>query len=1284
MEEKIEQEHEFTFHDNLKPYMRLATLADATDLVSWANRRNAQSTLPQLLRRLVHATAERVLRAGFRAGEGVQLGGWDGTVAVEQGNAFVPDGISAWELGVNRDIKGKADDDYEKRRGDPRGIDPALSTFVFVTPRRWGNKDAWVAARRAEGIWRDVRVYDADDLDQWLELAPAVHIWLSILIGKHPEGTVDLGSFWEDWSAVTQPATPPELVLAGRNEVVQAIHIWLSEPGTPLSLQAESRDEALAVFAAALQSLPEEPRVAALSRASVVHDVAAWYRLTASDQPLILVPAFDNREAVGRAARTGHKLVIPLGRADSTSRTTVEIPRLSREAALKAIVAVGIVEEQARDLAVLARRSLTSFRRKLARSPEVQQPEWARPAHARSLLSAMLAGGWSDANDDDRQKIAALAQVPYGEISATLVRWANEDDPPVRHVGNAWFLVSKEDAWSLLARYLTRDDLERFESVVLDVLGTSDPRFDLPDGQRWMANALGHSPKYSGLLRECLADTLAVMGARGETPPRSGRIFARSHATYLVQQLLEQANSDWRIWASLSGSLPRLAEAAPDAFLDAVEKGLTEASPILLNLFSDRQDPLFGSFPHTGLLWALETLAWSSEHLGRAVLLLAKLARLDPGGNLANRPQNSLRAIFLLWFPQTTATLEQRCLVLDAMREREPEVTWRLLCQLLPKFHDTSHPTPKPKLQWREWGLDPPRNVTLEEQIKAVREVVSRMLTDVGRDGSRWQDFIEALPMLPVDQHEVVVERLADAAAEHLPPSDRAVIWNALRKTISHHRSFPDADWALPKERVDRLDEIFRQFEPQEPVARYGWLFSHNPELPEGRLGNWEARQKRLANVRRAAVRRIYAQSGVGGIFEFLGHIEQPGELGLALGQSEHAEGEEDALLHECLATNDTLCRQLARGFVLGRIRSCGREWAEGKLADVAREWPSEQRAEILAHLPYDERTWDLVEGLDSETEHRYWCLIPSYGIGDTDVERVVRKFLEHGRPYTAVALLALHSTLERVLPAELIAIALERALQTSSKDDSLDNSFAHDVHDLLDILRDSKEVDESRIADLEWGLLPLLGLPYRRRMSLILHRKLARNPDFFVELISLVYCAEGDEPRELSAEERMRADRAYDLLKSWHIVPGLTEDGNIDSEMLKRWIRRAREATTASGHGKIGDQIIGQALSGSPSDADGAWPHVAVRDVIEEVASRELELGLELEVRTSRGVVTKHPFDGGAQERQLVERYAGFASAISDRWPHTAAMLRRISDRYREEARGEDREAELREDLAP
>lgn len=158
-------------------------LVNATDLSEWANRLDSKAYLPDLVRRLVHSSLAKLDRIEFRAGEGVSISGFDGIVSTPSGSTYVPDGISVWELGTNIKIKLKADDDYSKRAADSEGLDPASCTFVFVTPRRWGGKNKWSNSRRKEGIWRDVRVYDADDLEQWLYLTPNVYLFYSVVPG---------------------------------------------------------------------------------------------------------------------------------------------------------------------------------------------------------------------------------------------------------------------------------------------------------------------------------------------------------------------------------------------------------------------------------------------------------------------------------------------------------------------------------------------------------------------------------------------------------------------------------------------------------------------------------------------------------------------------------------------------------------------------------------------------------------------------------------------------------------------------------------------------------------------------------------------------------------------------------------------------------------------------------------------------------------------------------------------------------------------------------------------
>src|SRR4028119_2225524 len=135
-------------------------LVNSTDLTVWADRLEARSQLPRLIRRLIYATASDIQQASFAADEGIQLSGWDGIVVnPNAANMFVPANVSGWEMGVNKDFKKKANEDYQKRSQNPEGLTPAETTFVFVTLRRWDGKERWMQARKAERIWGDVRAY---------------------------------------------------------------------------------------------------------------------------------------------------------------------------------------------------------------------------------------------------------------------------------------------------------------------------------------------------------------------------------------------------------------------------------------------------------------------------------------------------------------------------------------------------------------------------------------------------------------------------------------------------------------------------------------------------------------------------------------------------------------------------------------------------------------------------------------------------------------------------------------------------------------------------------------------------------------------------------------------------------------------------------------------------------------------------------------------------------------------------------------------------------------------
>ena len=88
------------------------------------------------------------------------------------------------------------------------------------------------------------------------------------------------------------------------------------------------------------------------------------------------------------------------------------------------------------------------------------------------------------------------------------------------------------------------------------------------------------------------------------------------------------------------------------------------------------------------------------------------------------------------------------------------------------------------------------------------------------------------------------------------------------------------------------------------------------------------------------------------------------------------------------------------------------------------------------------------------------------------------------------------------------------------------------------------------------------------------------------------------------------------------------------------------------------------------------------MREVIELVADKDLEIGLVTGVLNGRGVVSKHPSEGGASERALAERYEGYAAAVRASHPRTAGALRRIARRYRDDGSREDFRVEMWEEL--
>ena len=421
---------------------------EARRIEEWAARNlRARELLPVLLRRLIRATGRELRRVDFPGYDNAQRHGWDGRVEADAATLWVPEGRSFWEFGVDQRPKTKADRDYRARLGALSPGERAKCTFVFVTPRNWPGKDAWVRGTEAAGDWKAVsfRVFDASDLEQWLENTIAPRIWLADELGLPTEGFGTLDRFWDRWAEASDPPMTPKIFEPSVAAHVDGFNKWLEKTPDdgPLMVAADSREEAVAFLACLFRH--GDVLLSARDHAVVFESAGTLRTLLGSPSPFIpIVYGEDTEREIASHYRERHCVVVrPPNAVDREPDVTVEL--LGHDGFEKALADMGVTERERVDrLANESGRSPTVLRRRLSRIPAIRRPSWAQDADgARSLIPMALVGAWHKGSRADCEVLAALADCRYDHVENNIVDLLQGDDCPVWCVDQYRGVVSK-------------------------------------------------------------------------------------------------------------------------------------------------------------------------------------------------------------------------------------------------------------------------------------------------------------------------------------------------------------------------------------------------------------------------------------------------------------------------------------------------------------------------------------------------------------------------------------------------------------------------------------------------------------------------------------------------------------------------------------------------------------------------------------------------------------------------------------------------------------------------
>ena len=1196
-------------------------------------------------------------------------------------------------------MKGKADDDFAKSVKAFTKQERARTTFVFVTPRRWPGKDTWVAAAKAKKFWKDVRSYDAIDIEQWLEQSLAGQVWFANETHIPAQNVRSLDKCWSDWADVAAPPLTGALFSSAINAAKRIMLSALSKaPERPTIIAGDSVEEALAFLSQLLGERGDEELASFRDRVLVFDKPEVLPRLAQGAQNFI--PIVYNREVERELApfvKSMHCIVVYPRNAANVEPDIVLEP-VDYETFRTALEEMKKGRAEISRLSNASGRSLTVLRRQLSDVPAVRTPDWAKDHKtAISLVPFLFVGTWNSKNDVDKLGLSLLAgDRPYIELEKECQHLLQLNDAPVWSIGGYRGIISKIDVLYAVAGAITEDDLKRYFSVARIVLGEDDPALDLPEGERWAAAIRGKTREFSSAFREGISETLVLLAVHGNNLFRTRLgVDTEFGAAALVRDLLPEPLT-MRVLEANDRDLPTYAEAAPDAFFSILEKDLDAEKPAVLGLLRPAGSGSFGLRPsRTGLLWALEGLSWNPETLPRAAFILARLAQVEISDNWINKPTHSLQSIFRSWMPQTAASHESRVKVMKTLAARFPNVAWKICMAQFGEHHEVGHYSHKPR--WRPDGYGfgepiPDRGPILQFR----REMVEMALSWKDHTLEMLRDLVSRLHALD-EAGQARVWNLVKAWSEKATDADKATLREAIRvTTLSRHAILRSKNIGEGAVVFEAAKEAYAALEPADLLNKHAWLFregwveeSYDEIHVEVEI-DFNKRDERITALRTQALREVLERRGLQGVIELAERGNAAWQIGWLAASALLSETSLIELLHTALGPilekeGEFFPR---KNLIAGALRSLGDKQRETVLNATAQGLLDDNAIRLFLLAPFCRSTWKFVDALGEEARAKYWIEVAPDWIKDSDDEsnEAVDRLLKAQRPRAAFSSVRFH--LEK-LDARILFRLLSDMLKDGNDKPGHYQLEEYYIEKAFKHITSSPDLMLEQKAGLEFGYIDALAHPWRGRENQgipNLERYVEMHPELFVQAVVWAYKRHdnGVDPPELRvAPENIKhmAQRAYKLLEGLKRIPGHDDLGELKTDQLAKWVKTVRDSCKELARGEIGDICIGRLLSSAAVGNDGVWPCEPVRQVLEDLRSNSVIRGAQVGRYNARGVQWRG--EGGGQDRALAQDCRKWAEALQFTHPYVSSeLLMGMVKTYEEDASREDTESGIRRRL--
>lgn len=1228
----------------------------STELNQWADKREFQSLLPELIRRLICASNPSITQLYFPSGDDISNPGWDGIVKSE-GPIYIIDGykidagLSLWELGATKEVKKKADSDYNKRSTDPLGQAPQYTTYVFVTPRKWPGATAWQETKQDEGVWKSIVVLTAIELEIWLQQCPAVALWLAEKYHGRRLVATTIDTYWKRWSIGETITLQPDILLGGRGAERERVYQTLQHPSISF-VQSMTIEESMAFVAACILTNPENSVLK--SRSLIVTDETTLIQLMDEYNNLIFITQSQNRQHA-YALKKGHIIIYAVSPADdslSENNSLIRLPEIEYTPFIESLVSSGQNRQYAKQLSQESMRNITTLRRLL--KIDYTSPAWAKPKNIQDVIPAMLIGCWDERNEADRNIMADIAREPYEWYSRKLQQWLHSDDRPFVHIYGKWRIISPYEVWEMAGQHVTFDDFEHYYAALQQVV--SGKTFDVTN----------HTA-YSEHLKKGILQTAILISLTGNkatlNTPQSPELWIDC----VIRNILRQSTVEW--WIAYRHIIPIIAEASPDAYVDYIEEDIKKEDSIIHCLVSPQKAAYGG---RDAFLRSLQMLLWEENLLLRVSKIILKLSVAD--GDLLKTSINILGTTYNIWFPQTYANTEQRLQALQTLSKTYPVQVFSLCTILLDNLKRGVVILSSP-MRWRRFGHIRP-NVTPQDVEQAKKQICLLLIQQCNHSENQIINLLELAQkkVLGITNRKQLFDFIVQNKERYI--GNYGII-NKVRQIIHHHQSYPHAGWAMTAHAIGAWEGLLQSLEKKDSILKHRWMFDASYiETPEVQsIYNIHERSKITLAIRSRALQEIVATTGYDGIKELVQIVKYPQTVGAVYAHISEVGAYEKVL--PLIPQQSKALLDFAKGFFQAYASKHGIQAVITILNNLNCDEFAELRYIPLIAIEPSKPVLEYIDTLPESLQVAYWHQV-TWGIGQNliETENLIHQYNLVHRYDTSVNIIISRILDGIKLPAEIITATM---IELFAKSDLI----THHETELTNIIKhlDQREdVDKKRLFLIEFMYYDIIQ-QWEPEANLQLIDEIMANPQSMVVILRLAL--KSSVPMEQTGNmeligqwKDLPTNLALNLISSIQQAPCLSHSNEFNEDALNDYVTQLREWGALAQRLPQVDYFIGELLANYPETEE--YPPKAICEIIENLSDTDIIAGFKARLLGNRGVTVRYVEDGGLLEKAEAEKYKRYATKVQCTYPVIANVFNTLSKTYTHIAEEEDIQAAL------